>query len=115
MLVIDPMHNLFLGSAKHFFKKILINRGLISDAHSRVSSCIVPPGIGRIPQKIKSGFAKFTADQWKNWVIYFSILSLRDILIGDVLECWRHFVLACRVLSSKHITKCSAQPVVTVL
>ena len=26
MLVVDPMHNLFLGSAKHFFKSLLISR-----------------------------------------------------------------------------------------
>ena len=110
MLIIDPMHNLFLGTGKHFFKKILVNRGLISDANlttiqARVSSCIVPAGIGRIPRKIKSGFAEFTADQWKNWVVYFSVISLRDIIVGEPLECWRHFVLACRVLCRKCITK----------
>ena len=110
MLIVDPMHNLFLGSGKHFFKKILINRGLISDAdlttiQTRVSSCIIPAGVGRIPLKIKSGFAKFTADQWKNWVVYFSLISLRDIISGEHLECWRHFVLACRILCRKCITK----------
>ena len=32
------------------------------------------------------------------------MITLRGILVGDVLECWRHFVLACRVLSCKQIT-----------
>ena len=59
---------------------------------------VSPSDIGRIPHKIRSGFSSFTADQWKNWVMYFSLLSLHDILEGDPLECWRHFVLACRVL-----------------
>ena len=45
----------------------------------------------------------FTADQWKNWVFYFSVVSLRDILPSEKLECWRHFVLACRIFSSKTI------------
>ena len=33
MLIIDPMHNLFLGSAKYFMKNILITKGLLSDAN----------------------------------------------------------------------------------
>ena len=37
----------------------------------RVNTCIVPSGIGRIPVKIQSGFSNFTADQWKNWVLYY--------------------------------------------
>ena len=103
MLIIDPMHNLFLGSAKYFTKKILIERGYISREklqmiQERVNSCIVPSGIGRIPVKIQSVFSNFTADQWKNWVLYFSILVLHDIITGGVMECWQHFVLACRKL-----------------
>jgi hypothetical protein len=90
MLIIDPMHNLFLGTGKRFFKKVLVDRGLISDVHlsmiqNRVNSCTIPAGIGRIPRKIKSGFAEFTADQWKNWVVYFSIISMSDIIDGEVL------------------------------
>ena len=109
MLIIDPMHNLFLGSAKHFLKSLLIGRGIISTSQfnviqQRVDSVTVPPDVGRIPQKIHTGFSSFTADQWKNWVLYFSLLSMHDILGSDILECWRHFVQACRVLSSRQIT-----------
>ena len=64
---------------------------------NRVNSFTVPSDISRIPVKISSGFSQFTADQWKNWVLYFSIFALRDVT-GEVLECWRHFVLACRIL-----------------
>ena len=70
-----------------------------------MNSAVVPAGIGRIPHKIMSGLSSLTADQLKNWVIDFSILSLRDILTGDNLECWRHFVLACRILCSQQLTK----------
>lgn len=38
-------------------------------------------------------------------MLYFSVIALRDIVTGDILECWRHFVLACRILGMKHITK----------
>ena len=109
MLVIDPMHNLFLGSAKHFMKSIFIGRGLLLDRdfdciQNRIDSFTVPSDFGRIPLKIKSGFSSFTADQWKNWSIYFSIIVLRDILSEEDLECWRHFVLACRVLTRHQIS-----------
>ena len=108
MLIIHPMHNMFLGSAKHFVKSILIGKQILSDAQfdilqHRVDSITAPPDIGRIPQKIRSGFASFTADQWKNWVLYFSLFVLHDLLDSDVLECWRHFVQACRVITAKHI------------
>ena len=74
---------------------------VIQDQFERIVS---PPDIGRIPNKIKSGFASFTADQYKNWILYFSLLVLRDVLCGKHLECWRHFILACRLLCSKQIT-----------
>lgn len=109
MLVVDIMHNLFLGTGKHVIKDIWIGLQLISESQfeviqSRMDRMVIPTGIGRIPYKIRSGFSSFTADQLKNWINSFSLLTLRDILMGDDLEIWRHFVLACRILSSKHVT-----------
>ena len=108
MLVIDPMHNLFLGSAKHYVKAIWLDRNIINPSQfpliqSRVDSTTVPADIGRIPHKIMSGFASLTADQFKNWVVYYSIIALHGILTHDNLECWRHFVLACRILCSNQL------------
>ena len=103
------MHNLFLGTAKYYLKNIWIEKGLITDDNfellqKRVDQCLVPSGIGRIPYKIQSAFSSFTADQWKNWVNYFSLISLHDFLKGDHLECWRHFVLACRLLTKQTLS-----------
>ena len=108
MLVIDPMHNLFLGSSKHFMKCIFLNLIDNNDfdlIQQRINSCIVPPDIGRILLKVSSSFASLTADQWKNWVVYFSILILHDVLTKNVMQCWKYFVLACRMLSSKCSSK----------
>ena len=95
MLIVDPMHNLFLGSAKHFMKAIIIERMLLSSGQfellqQRVDRISAPPNIGRIPHKLQSGFASFTADQWKNWVIYFSLLvmtlwPMTSLSAGDTL------------------------------
>ena len=56
---------------------------------------------------IGSGFAGFTADQFKNWVfIYvYSIPTLFGILPTEHLECWRHFVLACLILCKPIISQ----------
>lgn len=76
MLIVDPMHNLFLGTSKRVIKKIWIGRQIISESdldniQSSITESVVPPDIGRIPLKIKSGFADLTADELKNWVVYF--------------------------------------------
>ncbi len=110
MLIIDPMHNLFLGTAKHYLKSIWLHNDVISEVQfesiqRRVDSSQIPAELGRIPHKIRSGFSSFTADQWKNWTCYFSLISLFDIIKGDDLERWRHFVLACRLLTTMEITK----------
>ena len=45
-----------------------------------VDTTNVPSDIGRILHKIGSGFAGFTADQFKNWVFIYSIPTLFGIL-----------------------------------
>jgi len=108
MLVVDPMHNLFQGTTKRMLKNVWINRQVISESdldiiQSRVAESVVPPDIGRIPIKIKSGFSDLTADELKNWVVYFSVFSLKGILSHEQMECWRLFVLACRILCQKEL------------
>ena len=66
MLVIDAMHNFFLGLAKHFIKKVFIGKQIIGDSHfeiiqHRLDSMKVPSDIGRIPHKIQALFSSFTA------------------------------------------------------
>ena len=89
-MAIDLMHLLFLGIAKHTFKTWQL-KGLINESHyniiqDRANKLIIPSTLGRIPLKISSGFAKLTADQWKNWICIFSLYCLFDIL---PLEDWK--------------------------
>ena len=109
--VIDPMHNLFLGTAKHYTKNILLNpenpvvrKSDYSLIQHRVDRCIVPSTLGRIPHKIASACASFTADQWKTWTNVFSMFALHRLMGDEHLECWRLFVLASRMLSTPMIT-----------
>lgn len=111
--VVDPMHNLFLGTAKHMIKNVwmkdlngttlLLERDLVA-IQERVDHCNVPSFLGRIPRKIASKFVSFKADQWKSWTLIFSVYALYGFLDNVHLECWRKFVRACRLLSSTIIT-----------
>ena len=104
MLIIDPMHNLFLGTGKHkIMLHLWLNSGILSNRNFSIiqetlDCMIVPTDVGRIPRKILTGFSEFTPDQLKNWITIFSISSLYGILSTKHLECWRDFVLACRII-----------------
>ena len=108
MTPIDPMHNLFLGTAKRMIR-LWIEKGLLLprdyDALQKsVNEIHVPSSVGRIPSKIASSFSSFTADQLKNWTTLFSLMVLINRFSKDDIECWRHFVLAVRLLCNQTIT-----------
>ncbi len=67
MHVIDPMHNLYLGTGKQMINIWIKNRSLITshfvEIQKFVDSIVVPSDVGRIPRKIGSGFSGFKADQ----------------------------------------------------
>ena len=107
MLLIDPMHNLFLGTSKHFFRVIILpklNNVKSNEIEKKINSFLLPPHMGRLPKYIDSSFTSFTADQWKNWTVYYSLPCLKEILNIEELECWRHFILGCRVLLSNTLS-----------
>ena len=75
--MIDPMHNLLLGSAKTF-TKLWIQHSCqpcaFATIQRAVDAFVTPSGIGRLPGKVESGFSNFKAEQWKNWILLFSII-----------------------------------------
>ena len=109
MHVIDLMHGLFLGTAKKMLE-IWQSLEILKKSHFQsiqeiVDAMKVPSDVGRIPRKISSGFSGFTADQFKNWALIYSIPALFNFLSKEHIECWRHFVLACRKLCKHEIHK----------
>ena len=86
-----------------------IELGLLTKSHfdliqTFIDSIRVPTDVGRIPLKISSGFSGFKADQFKTWITIYSIPALYQILPRNDLECWRHFVLACRILCQQTLS-----------
>ena len=107
--IIDPMHNLLLGTAKHIMKT-WIAKGIIKSKdlnllEERVSRIQCPYDVGRIPLKISSGFSGFTADQWLNWTVVYSAVALKDIISQNHYNCWLLYVKACSMLCCKFIKK----------
>lgn len=107
-VVIDVMHNLFLGTAKHALnvwkEKKLLDAKDFEEIQRRVNTFNVPQDIGRIPYKIDSGMAGMTADQWKNWTCIYSLHALHGILPNEHLDYWWLFVQACIILCQPFIS-----------
>ncbi|XP_061190105.1 uncharacterized protein LOC133197961 [Saccostrea echinata] len=109
MTIIDPMHNLFLGTAKRMMTLWKDKKVLLPDhfekIQEKISGVYCPSDIGKLPKKFASSYGSFNADQWKNWTIMFSVYALKDLLPNDHFDYWRKFVLACKFLCSRSLTK----------
>ena len=111
--VIDPMHNLFLGTAKNItslWKKNKILSDTVFHAIQEKVDCItVPANVGRIPGKISSAFSEFTAEQWMLWTIVYSPFVLKQYLPSEHYSMWCMFSLACSLLCRPFLHKTELQ------
>lgn len=106
---VDPMHNLFLGTAKKMFKiwtdLKLFTPSQLKEIEDRIQSIEVPSDIGRLPMRITSNSGSYTAEQWKNWTLIYSVYCLKGILPEAHFRCWQTFVLACKYFCQSVISK----------
>ena len=59
-----------------------------------------PPKIGHMPRKIECSFASVTADDWKNWILIYSVFLLcMESLLMHVGVC----LLTAAIFSPSHI------------
>ena len=110
MLTVDPMHNLYLGTAKRIMQKVWLERGIINSSaiteiNRRISSVNIPPNVSFscLPPSIQYS-SGFTAEQWMMCTNYYSLFCLYELIPPDHLRCWQYFVLASRVLSRQPIS-----------
>ena len=107
--VVDPMHNLLLGTSKHSLDiwktRNVLNAEALMEIQSCVDKFVVPSDIGCIPSKIASGFCGFTADQWKHWIIVFSLVCMKPFLTFDEYKCWQNYVYSVSVFSSSTVSE----------
>lgn len=107
--VIDPMHNLLLGTGKYVMnlwkESNILSRADLEDIQDEVNSIKVPSNIGRITFKIGSNVSGFTADQWRNWICVYSLFCLKGKLPTSHYQCWSKFVDAFCLLLQPSISK----------
>ncbi|OAD79051.1 hypothetical protein PHYBLDRAFT_62186 [Phycomyces blakesleeanus NRRL 1555(-)] len=105
--VIDPMHNLYLGTAKRMIQIWrecnYINEKNQLTMQELANGIVVPCGYARITKKIADGFSFMKADEWKSWCVIYSPFVLKHVLPAKNLENWILFVDACRLLTKPSI------------
>ncbi|KAG2192124.1 hypothetical protein INT47_010712, partial [Mucor saturninus] len=100
--IIDPMHNLLLGTCSRFVK-IWKEEGYLTKVNLEkmqvlADSVELPAGFESVDQKIASGFTNFKADNWKSWCLLYSPFVLTGILPKENMKNWMDFVNACRYI-----------------
>lgn len=98
---VDPMHNLFLGTAKRLAEHwtngnegpILKPKDL-REIQDLADQMILPHGWDSVSGKIAQGFSYMKASEWKSWVIIYSPYVLRDYLPKRYLDNGIEFVNA---------------------
>jgi len=76
--IIDPMHNLLLGTAHNVFSKVQLK-----DLSKEIDDLNTATFFGRIPRKIGTNYGNYIAEDWKNWTITFSMYALYGILLKN--------------------------------
>ncbi len=74
----------------------------------RLYAFVCPADVGRIPSKLLSKFSGITAEQWKNWVLYFSLYALyalKNTLPWRDYKYWQLFVKVCCILCRRRVTE----------
>ena len=101
--VIDPMHNLFLGTAKRmtdqWMKSGRLNERSLEDMQRLADTVLAPPSHSSMKRKIVGRFADMKASDWKSWCLIYSPFVLYKILPNDEFMNWMHFVTACRLIA----------------
>ncbi len=107
--VIDPMHNLFLGSAKSFFA-LLVEREILDDIKmaqmtQNLEKIYSNSSKSWLPKNIGSHWKYFNAYEWKQFTLVYSLQAFRGVISKQYLETWSIFVEACQLISKPCVTK----------
>lgn len=107
--VVDPMHNLFLGTPKRIMKYWIDNSIISKQQLKRMQviadAMLLPPSLDVLQNKIADEFKDMQASDWKSWCLCYSPLLLHDVLPKEQFENWMYFVDACRLLATPSIEK----------
>lgn len=107
--LVDPMHNLFLGTSKRLLQlwkeHCILTDSDFESIQDQINDINPPPNIGRLPHKIAARFAGFTAEQWMIWTTVYSPFILRQYLPPEHYANWCLFAQACSLLCRPHVSR----------
>ena len=100
--LIDPMHNLLLGSAKNVFEcwieKGFLKEKYLEEIDQLIQEIPILSNVGRVAGSVLISFKSFKAEELKNWVLYFSLYCLKDFIPLNHFNMWQIFVTKCHKL-----------------
>lgn len=117
MVTVDPLHCLYLGVAKRFWKSVIQDK-LVTAQHLKrmqlfVDSCTLPKSIARLPRKIHiastrsgdpKGLSKLTGAEWKTWTLVLSSAAMSFAGVPSTIRTiWESFVDACTLLQKPKV------------
>ncbi|OAD65787.1 hypothetical protein PHYBLDRAFT_175749 [Phycomyces blakesleeanus NRRL 1555(-)] len=106
--IIDPMHNLFLGTPKRMIDwwvdKKTIGGKEFAAMEKITETMVLPRDYTKLTLKIGKGFPYMKANDWKSWVLVYSPVLLHGVLPFEIYNNWMNFVCACRYLIKPSIT-----------
>ncbi|OAD79066.1 hypothetical protein PHYBLDRAFT_164148 [Phycomyces blakesleeanus NRRL 1555(-)] len=106
--IIDPMHNLFLGTSKRLMDRWIDEKTIgpeeFASLEKIAETMVLPRDYTTLTTKIGKGFSYMKADEWKSWVLVYSPLLLHGILPPLQFKNWMYFVDACRYYVKPSIT-----------
>ncbi len=110
--VVDPMHNLFQGTAKSFFRELVDREILTGEKLSKLTDNLhnihVSTNNRWIPSDINSRWTFYNSYHWKEWTLTYSLIAFRGVLPQKYLEVWQLFVQACHLICQPVLTMTEA-------
>ena len=81
----------------YFYILAYLSSSKLETIEERLESINSMTNIGRVPSHISGNYGVFSAAEWKNWTITYSLFCLCGILPENHYRFWEKFVLACRI------------------
>lgn len=105
---IDVMHSILQNFGPLMWnawcgqKKLHVQWSRLGEAMAERAK-LVPPSFGRSPSDILKYSKSWKAEEWKNWILLYSVPMLLEFSADSVaVEGWVLFVRACRLIFSYH-------------
>lgn len=94
--------------------KVWIETGTLKEEHfpvidKRQEQLKLPSDLGRITTSVTSNYKMMKADEWKHWVMVYSMYCLYGVLSQRDLNIWSLFVKGCHLICRPVVSSADVQ------